>query len=81
MIGRYTAPDGSTVATLMDNLSWRCNDEVFRRYLRSRWPASDYSPADGEPGFRMLYQVQEAIGGGTVEILREPGEYPEGVVF
>lgn len=77
MIGTWTAPDG-TVATLMDNLSWRCSDASLRGYLRQVWNADTYSPADGEPGFAMLTQVEQQHGGKS-EILTPPVDTPEGV--
>ena len=37
VIGTYTTPSGIR-ATLADNLTWRCRDEFFRRWLLLQWP-------------------------------------------
>ena len=80
IIGVYTNKKLGIKAELMDNLSWRCSDPDFLKWLRILWPLSFYEPSQGYPGFMMLGQVKEAVGSGTVKIVAVIPDEPEGVI-
>lgn len=83
MIGVYTNKKLGIKAELMDNLSWRCSDPDFLKWLKTLWPPSFYSPSQGYPGRMMLRQVKKAVGSGTVKMMFSIPDGPEreGIIY
>ena len=61
MIGFITSPNGNQFS-MDDDGVWSGPDPVTVDYLNESFNMSDYSPADGEYGWRVIRKAAEALG-------------------
>jgi hypothetical protein len=80
MIGRLKLPHHvSAFDAVIVNGAWQSGDTEFQSFLEARFPLTDISPADGQPGAKQLRDAAEALGG-RVEWAEQPAVEP-GVVY
>lgn len=81
MIGKVIIPDGGDdiVATLEDDGTWTCPVEAIADDLNADLAVTDYSPADGQRGYRQLAEAAARWNGRVEAPEIEEGE--EGLVY
>jgi hypothetical protein len=66
-------------AELLVGLRWRCDEPTTERLLDRQF--TDYSPADGQPGVRLLHRAAEFLKGKPEWLGGEPEPAPPGAVY
>lgn len=80
MIGTLRLPyHVSAVPAFVENGEWWSDDSEFQKFLATRFPVTDVSPADGPPGAKQLRDAAEALGG-RIEWTEQP-ETGSGMVY
>jgi hypothetical protein len=67
---------------LTEDLTWESEDNAIAKLIAVRFDLDDYaSPADGQPGRKLLQAAAEFLEGTPVWLAGEPAPAPPGRVY